>query len=105
MGRDGSEVTMPRRSVTEHPKYAELAAYVVQVESSAAESIEGLRNQIAQIERKMRYQKSEAILHAIKSGLSEYGAAKAAGITSSTQKATMIADCHKYIEEYYGGNN
>jgi hypothetical protein len=95
---------MPRKPITEHPKYDELATYVGQVESAAAESIAELKKQIAQIERKTRWQKSEAILHAVKSGLSLYGAAKAAGIKSSTKRASMISDCHKYIAEYYGGN-
>lgn len=95
---------MPRKPIEQDPRYVELRTYVEQVESSTLPKIADLKIQLRDAERKMRWQKSEAIMHAVKSGLSVYGAAKAAGIKSSAKRATLIADAQKAISEYYGGN-
>jgi hypothetical protein len=95
---------MPRKPIQLDERYVELALYVVSVERDAADKIASLKNEIAQIERKMLWHKSEAIMHALKSGLSVYGVAKAAGIKSSTKRKNLIEYCQENIANYYGGN-
>ena len=91
---------MPRKPITDHYLYGELSDYVSRVESEGRAFVDDLKIQIAEREAKMQYQKAKAIMHAVKSGLSVYGAAKAAGIKSSAKKLTVIADAEKVISEY-----
>jgi hypothetical protein len=91
---------MPRKPITEHYLYSELEQYVSSVEVEGRAFVDDLKMQIVERESKMQYQKSKAIMHAIKSGLSVYGAAKAAGIKSSAKKLNVVADAEKVIAEY-----
>jgi hypothetical protein len=96
---------MPRKPVADNYLYAELADYVAHVEREGSELIESLKIQIAEREAKMRYQKSKAIMHALKSGLSVYGAAKAAGIKSSAKRLNLISDAESIISECESGEH
>ena len=91
---------MPRKPIEEDARFQELRTYVMQVEELGEKSIASFENEIAEKRLKMQYQKSKAIIQAIKSGLSIYAAAKAANVRSSLGRKTLVEDAHNFVNEY-----
>jgi len=91
---------MPRRPIEQHPLYIDLEQYVREREHALAKTIERSERYVEDKIRQTEYEKARAILNAVKSGLSVYGAAKSAGIKSSLAKSTLIAHCEKVVYEF-----
>jgi hypothetical protein len=91
---------MPRKPSTDHYLYGDLEQYIIYLESNASQAIAALKNELAELQAKTEYQKAKAIMQAVKSGLSIYATAKAAGIKSSTKRLNLVENAEKVIAEY-----